>query len=173
MKSKITALALLTILSFTGCRHHSATAPAKSSTAIDRKTFSMSLPGGWTEDTKDDMYDPDSFVFFENSESCLFCVFIGKKSAGLTIDAVLEEQKKSYQKKLTEFTTSTFNSWSKYQGEGIEITGKMYGAIRYRSRLFGFENGDNVCVVTEAATPADFRTYANDFETIRQSFVLK
>lgn len=39
---------------------------------IDRKTFSLSLPGRWTEKTKDDMYEPDSFVFFDGPESCFF-----------------------------------------------------------------------------------------------------
>jgi hypothetical protein len=174
MKIKIIILGLLSLIYFTGCgRHSAATTPAKSLAQIDRKTFSMSLPDGWTEDTKDDMYEPDSFVFFENPESCLFCVFIGKKSAGMTVDLILKKEEESYQKKLTDLTSSTFDSWSKYKGEGIEMVGKMGGAIKYRSRLFGFENGDNVCCVIEAATPGDWETYAGDYETIRQSFNLK
>ena len=133
----------------------------------------MSLPVGWTELTKDDMYDPDSFVMFENSESCLFIVFIGKKSAGMTVDMILEKEKQSYEKKFTDLTTSKFSSWSKYQGQGVEMAGKIDGGIKYRSRMFGFENGDNVCAVIEAATPGDCETYAGDYETIHQSFNLK
>jgi hypothetical protein len=173
MKKGTIILFLLSALCFTGCRRHPTVSTANSSTEIDRKTFSMSLPEGWTEDTKDDMYDPDSFVFFENPECCLFCVFIGKKSAGMTVDLILKSEETSYRKKYTDLTTSTLDSWSKHPGKGIEMVGKIGGAIKYRSVLFGFENGDNVCVVIEAATPADLEKYADDYETIRKSFHLK
>ena len=173
MKKGIIILFLLSALCFTGCERHSTVSIAKSSTAIDRQTFSMSLPDGWTEDKKDDMYDPDSFIMFENSDSCLFIVFIGKKSAGMSVDLILEKDKESYLKKYTDAKTSTFSQWSKYQGKGVEIDGKIGGAIKYYSRIFGFENGDNVCAIIEAATPGDLDKYADDYETIRQTFKLK
>ncbi|MGO9478529.1 MAG: hypothetical protein ACLQAH_07970 [Limisphaerales bacterium] len=173
MKKGIIISFLLSALCFTGCGCHPTASTTKSPTEIDRKTFSMSLPDGWTEDTKDDMYEPDSFVFFENPESCLLTVIIGKKSAGMSIDLILEKEKEAYLKKCTDAKTSTFGQWSKYQGNGVEIDGKMGGTIKYRTRIFGFENGDNVCVIIEAATPGDLDKYADDFETIRQTFKLK
>jgi hypothetical protein len=86
---------------------------------------------------------------------------------------ILESEERSYRKKYTDLTTSALDSWSKHPGKGIEMVGKIGGAIKYRSVLFGFENGDNVCVVIEAATPADLEKYADDYETIRKSFHLK
>lgn len=140
---------------------------------IDRKTFSMSLPAGWTEDTKDDMHDADSFVFFENAESCLFAVMIGKKSAGASLDNQLVNQKDALLKKMTDAKVIEIQRWATYDGEGFEIEGKVAGIALTRQRIFGFENGDNICVITESATPGDFETYAADFETIRQTFKLK
>jgi hypothetical protein len=144
-----------------------------SATEIDRKTFSISLPAGWTEDTKDDMHDPDSFVFFENPESCLFAVVIGKKSAGATVDEQLMNQKEAWLKNITEAKITDFRKWANYEGQGFEIEGKVHGTSLTRQRIFGFEKSDNVCVITESATPGDFKTFASDFETLRQSFKLK
>jgi hypothetical protein len=140
---------------------------------IDRKTFSMLLPDGWSEDTKDDMYEPDSFVMFENQDSCLFTVFIGKKSAGMSVDLLFKKQTDGFLKKMTEWQTSSFDKWTKYTGKGITIVGKIGGAIQYSSSVFVFENGDNVCAIVEAATPSDLKKYAVDYDTIRKSFVLK
>lgn len=163
----------MSLLFFAGCGRQPALTPGKSAVAIDRKTFSMSLPSGWVEDTKDDMYDPDNFVMFENEESCVFVVFIGKQSAGMTVEMVMERQKEAYAKKITDLTTSTFNSWANYRGEGVELTGKIGGALKYQTRIFGFTNSDNVCAIIEAAIPADWKTYGGDYEAIRQSFKLK
>jgi hypothetical protein len=140
---------------------------------INRKTFSMLLPKGWTEDTKDDMYQPDSFVMFENEDSCLFVVFIGKKSAGMSADVLFKTETETYLKKMTDSQTTTFDKWTKYTGKGMTITGKIGGAVQFHTSVFVFENGDNVCAAIEAATPSDLKKYADDYDTIRKSFVLK
>ena len=62
-------------------------------TEINRKTFSITLPGNWIEDTKRDTYDPDSLVFFDGPESALFSVIVGQKSAGSSVDTMLDNQK--------------------------------------------------------------------------------
>ena len=179
MRNKIIIAVLSSIFCLTGCGRQSApdsskiSTPVKSSVGINRKTFSMSLPAGWFEDTKDDMYDAESFMFFENPESCLFCVIIGKKSAGFSVDEMLEKHKEQYSAKMTDLSTSSFDGWSNYRGKGMNITGKVQGAFQYRCHLFGFENGDSACVIIEAANPADFNKFAGDFELIRQSFKLK
>lgn len=133
----------------------------------------MSLPTGWIEDTQDDMHDPDSFVFFENAESCLFAVMIGKKSAGASVEDLLMHQKEAWQEKFTDTKLVDFKKWSSYEGEGVEIQGKILGMLRSRARIFGFERGDSVCLIAEFATLGDFKTYATDFEKIRQTFKLK
>jgi hypothetical protein len=179
------AFGLLSALLAFGCEHSGGDGPkterkvvqppggGHTATEIDRKTFSLSLPAGWTEDTKDDMHDPDSFVFFENPESCLFTVIIGKKSAGASVDELLEGQKEAFEKKLTGATTTEVDTWANYKVKGFRIEGKAQGISQTRALIYGFENGDNVCIITESATPGDFDTYAAEFETIRQSFKLK
>jgi len=140
---------------------------------IDRKTFSLSLPSGWTEDIKDDMYDPDSVVFFENSESCLCTVIIGKKSAGATVEKLFKAQKEAWLKKFTDSRTIDFSRWSGYDGKGVEIEGKIQGITRSRARVFGFEKNDNVCIISEFGTIDDLKTFASDFEQIQKTFKLK
>jgi len=143
------------------------------SAEIDRKTFSISLPDKWAEDTKDDMYSPDSFIFFDGPESCLFTVMVGKKSAGASVDDLLKNQIDSIKKKFTDEKIAKITKWSRFDGKGFKIEGKIQGIFITRFTVFGFEKGDYVCLVEESATLGDYKTYANDFEKIRQSFKLK
>jgi len=133
----------------------------------------MALPKGWTEDTKAELYDPDTIVFFENSESCLFTVVIGKKSAGASVEAKLKAYKQATEKNYTEVKLKEFGKWSRYQGKGIEIEGKLQGTLRSRTRIFAFEKGDSVCVVKESAILADWKKFIADFEKIREGFKVK
>src|SRR5262249_19844944 len=122
---------LFLVLNLMLCASKASAADTGESKKIDRKTFSMLLPSKWTEDTKDDMYDANSFVMFENEDSCLFIVFIGKKSAGMSIDLLFEKQTEAYSKKMTESQTTSFDKWENYKGKGATITGKIGGAIKY------------------------------------------
>ena len=90
----------------------------------------MTLPKGWTEDTKDDMYDPDSFVMFENPKTCLFTLFIGKKSAGATVEGLLEPQRAAWGKRITESKFTDIKVWANYEGNGFELEGKIQGIAR-------------------------------------------
>jgi hypothetical protein len=126
------------VLPVAGRSHHG------NASEIERKTFSMTLPKGWTEDTKDDMYDPNSFVIFENSASCIFMVIVGKTSAGATVEDLLKHEGEELQKRVTESKSTDIKAWSKYEGKGFELEGKVQGITRSRARIFGFQNGDNV-----------------------------
>ena len=180
----VTAVCLLGALLAFGCNQSGPAKPKRkvvqppgkvtgSAAVIDRKTYSLSLPAGWTEDTKDDMYDPESLVFFENAESCLFAVVMAQKSTGASVDEQLANQKETWLQKTTEAKTSDFQKWGNYEGKGFEIEGKVQGTFLTRQRFFGFEDADSVCIIMESATPEDFQTCASDFETIRQTFKLK
>jgi len=140
---------------------------------INRKTFALSLPDGWTEDTKDDLHDPDSFVMFENSESCLFMVIVGKKSAGASVDVLLKHQKAQFGKMMTDAKSTNITTWSEFKGKGFEMEGKAQGIVRSRARIFGFEKADHVCVIVEFGTVGDLKTYADDFLKIQKTFKLK
>src|SRR5260370_565814 len=94
---------------------------------IDRRTFSLSLPEKWTENTKDDMYSPDSFIFFEGPESTIFAVIIGKKSAGASVDILVNNQRDALGKKFTDATTTKISKWSSSDGKGFRIEGKILG----------------------------------------------
>ena len=157
---------LLFLLILAGCK------PADTG-KIDRKTFSMSLPPGWKEDKNDGLYDPNGFVMFENKDSCLFIVFIAKKSKALSVDTIVEKQRQAYLKKMTDTKAGAFVQWSRYKGKGLRLVGKVNGAVPFDNRIFAFENGTNVCSIVEAATPDDFNKYGRDYDQIRQSFVLK
>lgn len=132
----------------------------------------MSVPNGWTEDTKDETYNPNYVVFFENPQSCLFSVRIFKKSAGIAVEGLLTDQTDALRKKFSGPTSVEFTKWSTYDGKGVEIEGTVTKILRSRARLFAFENADYACIITEYATLGDFEKYAADFEEIRQTFKL-
>ncbi len=143
------------------------------SAEIDRKTFSISLPVTWTENTNDDMYSPDSFIFFEGPQSTVFMVIIGKKSAGASVDDFITNQKREQGKRIQNARVTDITKWSSYNGKGFKMEGKVMGIFDGRITVLGFEKGDNVCLIEEYATINDYKTYARDFEKIRQTFRLK
>ena len=140
---------------------------------INRKTFSISTPDKWTEDTNDDMYSPDAFIFFNGPESCLFTVIIGKESAGASVEKLVNNQRDVFLKRFTSPTVTKITKWSKYDGQGFKIEGKSQGIVKASITIFGFQKGDNVCLIEEYATLGDFKTYQGDFEKFRQTFKLK
>jgi hypothetical protein len=145
----------------------------KTPTAIDRQTFSMSLPYGWSENTANELYDRDAMVFFAGPESCFVNVTVGNKAAGATIDLLLEHQKQLLGSKFTEARLAEFSSWATNEGKGIEIEGKFTGLMRSRVRLFGFESTESVCVIVEFGALPDLKAFSSDFEQIQQTFRLK
>ena len=157
--------------------------PAESfnyATEIDRKTFSLSLPDNWMENKSTATYNSNSFVFFVGPEACIFNVFIASKSKGASVESLVNRQKDVQQKKFTDATFTSTNKWSNFEGNGFEIEGMYHGTtpafqgtVPYRIMVFGFEKGDKVCVIIENATLDGSKKYANDFETIRQTFKLK
>ena len=142
-------------------------------TAIEKETFSMTLPKGWTEDTKDGVHDSKAFLNFQGPRTCLFAVLVGKESAGATVEDLLKWQNKSWEKELTNTRFTGIKAWSKYQGNGFELEGKLQGGIRFRTRAFGFQQGDNVCLVVESGALGDLEIFADDWEKIRETFKLK
>ena len=140
---------------------------------VDRKTFFVSLPDKWTENTKDDMYSPDSFIFFEGPESTFLLVMIGQKSAGASVDALVNQYRDGMVKKFSDAAVSGIAKWSSFDGKGFKIDGRIQGILKASVTIFGFEKGDNVCLVEEYATLGDYVTYASDFQKLRQSFRLK
>ena len=167
------------LLGFVGCakpNEGAAKPPRKVVQAIqviDRRTFTVHLPADWTEDVKDDRHDPDAFVFFENAESCLFTVIISKKSGGASVEELLTNQKEGWQAKLPGAKSKESSRWGNYEGRGFEMEGNLDGLGTSRVLVFGFENSDYVCTISESATPGDFEEFADDFQKIRQTFRLK
>lgn len=143
------------------------------SVEINRKTFSMSLPDEWSEDTKDDAYDPNSFIFFDGPKSTLFCVIIKPKSADVSADELVKNQKRIQSAKFTDTKMAEIKKWANYDGEGFELQGKMQGTGNVRFMVFGFEKSDHVCLIEEYATLDDYAQYADGFKTIRQTFELR
>ena len=142
-------------------------------TDIDRKTFSLSLPEKWTENTNDDMYSPNSLIFFEGPESTVFAVMIGQKSAGASVEALINKQRDTFAAKLTDATITLITQWSSLDGRGYKIEGKAQGIAKMSLTIFGFEKGNNVCLITESGTIGDCKTYARDFDKLRKTFKLK
>ena len=143
------------------------------SAEIDRTTLSVSLPDKWVEDTNDDTYNPNSFIFFDGPQSTLFTVIIGKKSAGASVDEFVSNQKKAQAKRFQNPTITEITKWSSYEGKGFKMTGNAMGIFNAELTVLAFEKGDSVCIIEEYATRSDYKKFANDFEKIRQTFRLK
>jgi hypothetical protein len=144
--------------------------PEKTATAVDRKAFSVSLPGGWTEDTKESDYDRDKLVFFKDSNSSSFSVLILQKSASATVEQQMKDLKGGWLIKIWDAKTSELQNWGNYKGKGFEIQGLLLGKRQTRFRVFVFANAERVCLVSEYA-----QSYMGDadFETMRRTFKLK
>ena len=140
---------------------------------IDRKTFSLSLPAGWTENTQDNMYNADSFVFFEKGETALFNVMVGDKAAGAKGEPMLRTQEAGWRNRLTNLKFTDLHNWSHYKGTGVEIEGEMQEVVRVRTRIFTFQSDKYVCVITESASVLDWNKLESEFAQIRKSFRLK
>jgi hypothetical protein len=145
-----------------------------SSSQIDRESFSMTQPTGWTEVTTIRGYDPNSFVIFQQPESnCLFEVLIVKKSAGAVPGNLLMSQKEGWLKTVSDSKVELFDRWGSYFGQGYDMEGKIAPQHIQRHRVFVFSEGDSVCILVESAPSAKFFDHENDFKTIRESFKLK
>jgi hypothetical protein len=112
---------------------------------IDRKTFSMTRPTGWTEDTKGEAYNPDSFVMFErgSGSNCLFEVIIVKKSAGASPDKLLASQTDGWLKIVSDAKVEQFDQWGSYRGQGSDIEGKVNAKYIQRHRVFNEGRNSN------------------------------
>ena len=100
-------------------------------------------------------------------------VIIGKKSAGASVDDFITNQKREQGKRIQNARVTDITKWSSYNGKGFKMEGKVMGIFDGRITVLGFEKGDNVCLIEEYATINDYKTYARDFEKIRQTFRLK
>jgi hypothetical protein len=143
------------------------------SAEIDRATFSVSLPDQWIENTNDDMYNSNSCVFFEGPQSTFVFVMIGKKSAGASVDELVNSQKTAQAKRFQDAKVAEITKWSNYEGKGFKMEGKVMGIFDGQLTVLGFEKGDSVCLIEEYATRNDCKKFAEDFEKIRKTFKLK
>ena len=145
---------------------------------IDRKTFAVSLPEGWTEDTQSVLHDPDSYVDFENAActrpesvaGTFFSVMVQKKREGWSLsDDFLQKPKEALEKWLPDAKSTDLTKWAKYGGKGVEREGNSLVLGRYRLLVFGFEHAGRIYLIMEANTPS----CAGDFAQIRQTFKVK
>ena len=150
-------------------QYHGPTRSQSDEAAIERKTFSMRLPKDWAEDTKDEASNPGSIVTFQGPRTCLFVVITGQESEGVTVDNVLKEQYDASRKRFTMEDSRNIHAWSKYHGKGFELEGRWNGR-RFRTRAFGFQQGENIFVIVESGAKQDLEMFADDAERIRQTF---
>ena len=145
---------------------------------IDRKTFSVSLPNGWTEYTTSVLYDPDSYVDFEHSAcprpasmaGTYFSVMVQQKREGWSLsEDFLQKPKEALGKWLPDATSTERTTWGQYGGKGVERDGSSPVLGRYRLLVFGFEHAGHLYLIMEAATP----NCASGFAQIRQTFKVK
>jgi hypothetical protein len=142
--------------------------------AIDRETFSLTLPSAWIEDTKDEDYDANALVTFERpQETCLVMVIIGKKSAGADARIFLEAEREVFEKQLTGVKTSPLTSWEGHAAKGYEMRGKSQGIMAARVRIVELDSEAHGGVLVEFAVLSDMAVCGPDFESLGKSFRLK
>lgn len=108
---------------------------------LKRSHFIVDFPGNWSENTEDEEYDPDTYLFLESPGDTSLC--------GIFVADSLEGGENIWQEKLEQYqiqdTTSTFSSWGQYQGAGYLTTVELLG-IRIKLTLFKY-TGKNKCFV--------------------------
>ena len=145
---------------------------------IDHKTFSLSLPHNWAEINKDDPLSLRTYYRFQGPEDAEFGVRVSQKSAGISIDSLVNEAGNDYtngiMSRYYKATITEITNWSRYDGKGFNIEWKSQGEFPgQRDTIFGFERGDNVCIIYEETSLPDFKKSDKDFDKIRKTFQLK
>jgi len=143
---------------------------------IDRKTYSLSLPSGWKEETskhQDDGNGNTVDVFRNVGNTMATTVLLHPKTENFDPVAVLSAATDSMEKKFGDpKRIEEFTAWGRYQGKGGQLEG-TFEKVRYRARTFVFESGTQACVIAEFIKISDYEKSAADLEQIRQSFRLK
>ena len=147
---------------------------------IDRETFSLSLPGQWIENTNINRYDPNSLILFKGPRSAVFSLMIRRKSPGTSVDSLIAEQRNAFANRLQNASFTEISDWPGPDSRGLQIDGNVLGVkgqqvalVEQHVTIFGLENDDHVCIVEECANLDDYKEYAGDFETLRQTLKLK
>lgn len=138
---------------------------------IEEDGFSLSLPNGWTEDSKSTS-GPVQWYSYVGSGRVAFFIMVSLKSSGSSADYLVGAQREALFEKIPEQPTTDITRWSRYTGKGIQVEGSLVGKPASIT-IFGMESGDRVGLIMETIYhgPSE-QTLAGELEQIRQSFKL-
>jgi hypothetical protein len=140
---------------------------------ITRDRFRLEYPGNWTIDEGDEDYDPDHLFSIDSPGSChvTFIVLDAAISAKVALQAEIEA---FVPRIVKQPVRAPFARWGAYDGEGMELAGRILGLYEGTIRVFAHESEreDLSFTVVEFCYDEDLPLVRPGFELIERSFAL-
>jgi hypothetical protein len=147
-------------------------AKSQDTLTINREGFSIKHLSTWKIETEDNDYNPDSlFTLGAIDDEAIILFFISSKKTDPTY--ILNEQKKSFEKKIKIPVTLDFSNWGHYNGKGAILQGKIEDVMQVTVRLFAFSQDGKTVLIVEFATDETRNKLKDQFKLIENSFTIK
>lgn len=137
---------------------------------LSNRYFSLKYPGNWTIDTRDPDYDPDTYfdINAPAQGTVIVQIFDPQVTPQEGVATIVEPMKKLVLKR----TETSFDSWGKQKGHGIQLRGFLFAGIA-RIRVFGLGNDRATVVIIEMRYDEDERNNRRGYDLIAESFKWK
>jgi len=137
---------------------------------MSNRYFSLKYPGNWEVDTSDPDFDPDTtFDINAPAQGTVIVQFFDPQTTPQeAADAIAEKMKKLVLKR----TETSFETWGKQKGYGIQLRGFLYAGIA-NIRVFGLSNDHATVVIIEMRYDEDERINRRGYDLIAESFKWK
>ncbi|MBI5545117.1 MAG: hypothetical protein HY901_14600, partial [Deltaproteobacteria bacterium] len=109
---------------------------------FERPGFRFDYPGNWKIDREDSDFDPDHLVSVESPGASFAMVIVAAPE--LDPAAATRAQEEAFSKKLFrgQATRTPFQKWGRFQGEGVDLGGRILGLSPGAVRVFSFRAGE-------------------------------
>ncbi len=114
-----------------------------------------------------DDYDPDSYFSIDSPSSNYCLVFVYQVE--IDTQVAVEEQLEHYRKLYSSAVETSFQRWGAYQGQGVELTGKLFGTPG-GVRVFSHSGEDHGFTIVECFDKSTLSMTRPGFRLIEGSF---
>jgi hypothetical protein len=138
--------------------------------ALERDGFELKYPANWIVDTTKDGYDDDHLFLLKSPGAS--SVLISICDCASDVDGRVRSQVSAFRTRANAHETGRFERWGAFQGQGVELTGKV-ALIARKFRVFGASDHDRSIVIVETRPPAEETRTKAGFALVESSFRIK
>lgn len=137
---------------------------------FERPRFRFQYPGNWKVDRADPDFDPDHLVTVESPGASFFMVLVAEGDLAPADATQAQEQAFSTKLFRAGATRAALHRWGRFEGEGVELTGKQLGLQEGKVRLFSWRAGGATFTVVEQFFAEDRAKVVPGLELVRRTF---